>query len=63
VKQKKGYCKIYEKNLDEIKLRVPKGQKHVIKDIAKGQGDSLNGYIKKSIKTQIKADTGDTIDL
>ena len=61
--QKKATAKYMKKNLDEIKLRVPKGQKQVIKDIAKGQGDSLNGYIKKAVRTQIKADTGDTIDL
>ena len=55
--------KRYHETLDEIKVRVPKGKKEALQDIATTQGDSLNGYVKKSLKTQIKADTGQDIEL
>ena len=37
------------KAYDEIKLRVPKGQKDLIREYAEAQGDSVNGYIYKLI--------------
>lgn len=53
----------YINSLDEIKIRVKKGSKQTISDISKNNGDSLNGYIKKAIKSQVKTDTGEDIDL
>ena len=50
-------------NYDRIEITVPKGQKAVIDTVAKSQGESINGYVKKAVKTQIKADTGDDVDL
>ncbi len=32
-------------------------------DIAKSQGESINGYVKKAVRGQIKADTGQDIEL
>lgn len=37
------------KAYDEIKLRVPKGQKDLIREYAEAHGDSVNGYIYKLI--------------
>ena len=37
------------KAYDEIKLRVPKGQKDLIREYAETRGDSVNGYIYKLI--------------
>lgn len=55
--------KRYLETLDEIKVRVSKGSKQKISDIAKQQNDSVNGYIKKAIKEKVERDTGDEIDL
>ena len=51
------------KAYDEIKLRVKKGQKQAIEAIARDNNESINGYVKKAIKEQIKSDTGNDIDL
>ena len=59
----KAISKYQKEKTDEIKLRVPKGKKSVIEDIAKSTGESVNGYVKKSLKTQIKTDTGQDVEL
>lgn len=61
--QKKATAKYMKNNLDEIKIRVAKGQKQVIADYAAKDGKSLNGYIKTAIQGKIKADTGDDVTL
>lgn len=37
------------KAYDDIRLRVPKGQKEVIQAYAEQQGESLNGFINRII--------------
>lgn len=61
--QKKAVAKYNAKAYDEIKLRVPKGKKEVIQDIASSQGKSTNEYVKNAIQVKIKADTGKDIEL
>ena len=61
--QKKAVAKYNAKAYDEIKLRVPKGKKEVIQDIASSQGKSTNEYVKNAIQSKIKADTGRDIEL
>lgn len=61
--QKKATAKYMKNNLDEIKIRVAKGQKQVIADYAAKDGKSLNGYIKTAIQGKIKADTRDDVTL
>ena len=39
------------------------GTKDTIKAHAEGQGESLNGYIKKAVSARYKEDTGNDIDL
>ena len=39
----------YLKTQDEIKIRVPKGKKEVIKSHAENHGQSLNGFINEAI--------------
>ena len=51
------------KNYDRIPLVVKKGKKDELQEIAKGQGESVNGYIKTAIKQKVKADTGKEIEL
>lgn len=42
------------KAYEEIKLRVKKGEKDLIKSYAESQGKSLNGYIYDLIKADMK---------
>ena len=60
--QKKASDK-YIKSLDEIKIRIAKGQKKAIEAVAETKGESVNGYIKGAIKARIKSDTGQDADL
>ena len=43
--QNKEYAKRYLSKLDEIKIRVPKGEKERYKQLAEKEGKSLNQWI------------------
>ena len=42
---------------DEIKIRVPKGQKDLIQTHAEVQGESTNGFINRAISETMERDT------
>ena len=44
------------KAYDEIKVRVPKGQKTAIQAHAESQGESVNGFITRAIDNQMEQD-------
>lgn len=44
------------KAYDEIKVRVPKGQKTAIQAHAESQGESVNGFISRAIENQMERD-------
>lgn len=44
------------KAYDELKVRVPKGQKEAIKAHAETKGESLNGYINRLIDEDMGRD-------
>jgi len=44
------------KAYDEIKLRVKKGDKDIIKDYADRKGESVNGYINKAVEERMLRD-------
>jgi predicted HicB family RNase H-like nuclease len=48
----------YIKNLDEFKVRVPKGEKDLIKDYAESQGLSLNAYVNELIRKDMEENFG-----
>ena len=48
-----------KKNYDELKVRVQKGQKEVIKAHADRRGESLNGFIKRAIDETIQRESGE----
>ena len=37
-------------NLDRLSIALPKGSKEAIKSHAEGQGESINGFIKRAIE-------------
>lgn len=51
--QLKATSKYLEK-FDDIKIRVPAGQREIIKAYAEKQGKSLNGYINDLINADIE---------
>lgn len=61
--QQKAVAKYNAKAYDRIDLRIKKGCKSQLQAHAEKQGESINGFIKKAIKTQYKNDTGDDIEL
>lgn len=44
------------KTYDEIKIRVPKGQKDLIQAHAEAQGESTNGFINRAILETMERD-------
>lgn len=53
------------KAYDEIKVRVPKGQKEKIQAFAESRGETVNGFINRLIADAMGVDktTGDGQDL
>ena len=47
--QQKAVNKYMKENYDEIKVRVEKGQKDIIKTHAESKGESVNGFINRAI--------------
>ena len=57
--QQKAVKEYMQKNYDELKVRVQKGQKEVIKAHADRRGESLNGFIKRAIDETIQRESGE----
>ena len=54
--QMKATAKYMKNNYDEIKIRVPKGDKAMIKAHADEHGESVNEFIKRAITEAIQRD-------
>lgn len=54
--QMKATAKYMKNNYDEIKIRVPKGDKAIIKAHADDRGESVNEFIKRAITEAMQAD-------
>lgn len=48
--------KYHKEKLDEIKFRVPKGNKERIQEHAKAQGESTNAFIYRAVNEAIERD-------
>jgi predicted HicB family RNase H-like nuclease len=51
---RKARAKYLREKVDTIALRVPKGQKEIIRDHAKSRGESVNAFIWRVITDAIK---------
>ena len=58
--QQRAVAKYMAANYDEIKLRVPKGDKDRIKAHADTRGESVNGFIFRAIRAQMQRDAEET---
>lgn len=54
--QRKKANETYLAKLDEIKVRVPKGEKDLIRGYAESMGESVNGFIQRAIKEAMERD-------
>ena len=54
--RKRANEKYNAKAYDELKIRVPKGEKEQIKSHADNQSESLNGFVKRAIDETMKRD-------
>ncbi|MGI5959028.1 MAG: Arc family DNA-binding protein [Massiliimalia sp.] len=52
--QQKAVAKYMKNNYDEIKIRIPKGEKEKIKVFAASRGESVNAYICRLIENDMK---------
>lgn len=54
--QQRAVSKYMKENYDEIKVRVGKGQKEVIKSHAEARSESVNGFINRAISETMERD-------
>ena len=54
--QQRAVSKYMKENYDEIKVRVEKGQKDIIKAHAEARGESVNGFIGRAIDETMERD-------
>lgn len=54
--QQKAVAKYMKNNYDELKIRVSKGTKDIIKEHAITRGESLNGFVSRAIDETMKRD-------
>ena len=59
--QQKAVSKYMKENYDEIKARIPKGQKEIIKTHAEVHGESLNAFINRAISETMERDKGASV--
>lgn len=54
--QRKKSNEKYLAKLDEIKVRVPKGKKDIIKEHASTKNESINAFINRAINQTMQSD-------
>lgn len=54
--QQKAVSKYMKANYDEIKIRLPKGEKAVVQAHAAAQGETTNAFIARAIQETMERD-------
>lgn len=57
--RRKANAKYLKESVEDIRIRVPKGQKDIIKAAAEQAGESLNTYVRKSIDQRMEREAAD----
>ena len=55
--RRKASSKYLHETVEDIRIRVPKGQKDIIKAHAENQGESLNGFVVRAIDETMQRDS------
>ncbi len=58
--QRRANTKYLTEKVEDIKIRVPKGEKELLKAHAKKMGESLNAFINRAIEETIEKDNAKT---
>lgn len=58
-KKQLEYARKYLEKFDEIKLRVPAGEKEKIRQHAESVGESMNSFIFRAINETMEKDKGE----
>lgn len=56
--KKRANAKYLKETVEDVRIRVPKGQKAVIKEHAKKQGESMNAFVIRAIDETMERDKG-----
>lgn len=59
--QQKAVSKYMKKNYDEIKVRVKKGERDIIRAHAESKAESVNAFVKRAIKETMERDKANTL--
>lgn len=54
--QARSAKKYLTETVEDVRIRVPKGQKSVIKSHAESQGESMNQFVTRAIKEAMERD-------
>lgn len=54
--RRKASAKYLKESVEDVRIRVPKGQKAVIKDHAEKQGESMNAFVIRAIDETMERD-------
>ncbi len=60
--RRKASAKYLKESVEDIRIRVPKGQKAVIKSHAESQGESMNAFVLRAIDETMQRDSGSDQD-
>ncbi|MCL1829045.1 MAG: hypothetical protein FWG32_06070 [Oscillospiraceae bacterium] len=52
--RRKASAKYLKESVEDIRIRVPKGRKQAIQDVAQAQGESLNAFVGTAIDERIE---------
>lgn len=55
--RRKASAKYLKESVEDIRIRVPKGQKAVIKAHAEQQGESMNHFVTRAINETMERDS------
>ena len=55
--RRKASAKYLKESVEDVRIRVPKGQKAVIKNPAAQQGESMNAFVIRAIDETMQRDT------
>ncbi|MCD8133481.1 MAG: hypothetical protein LUE19_06480 [Clostridiales bacterium] len=55
--RKKANEKYLKESVEDVRIRVPKGQKAVIKEHAEQQGESMNAFVVRAITQTMQQDS------
>lgn len=55
--RKRANEKYLKESVEDIRIRVPKGQKAIVKEHAESQGESMNAFVVRAINETMERDS------